>query len=629
MRRAPVAAAAAVLLAFVPGSGRAQVSPGPLAKPHAHLEGNAHCTKCHAPRDEGMDSRCLACHKPIARLRSAGRGLHARTGDVPCARCHPDHAGVDFALIEWEDGSPERFDHRRAGWPLEGKHAQKRCADCHQPKFRKGASKGWLGLDPACGSCHEDPHRGALGGDCGRCHDPSGWKNTPAFDHGATAFPLAGKHAATPCAKCHQPEGRATPVYKPLPHAECSACHADPHGGRLGPSCASCHNPSSFRDVPKTAFDHGRTRYPLLGAHRAVPCARCHDPRSGWGPRPAFATCGGCHRDPHAGQATLAGAQVDCASCHDVAGFRPGTLDRAKHAIDRFPLEGRHARVACAECHRRDERGVVRMRPLHDRCLDCHEDAHGGQLVSRPDRGECSACHDASGWRPSRFGVREHGDLSLPLLGAHARIPCAACHGPQRAKLGPLPPGLPTGTARIALRGIERECAACHRDPHRFEPARECSDCHDATAFVPARVGVAEHGRFAFPLTGAHRAVPCVACHESLRGVRTGTSDLTFRDPRRECAQCHADPHGGQFGSGTAVGCERCHGDDSFRPASRFDHDRDSSFRLGLGHASVPCARCHPSSPGAGGGAIVRYRGVPSKCAACHGSKTPIEGDPS
>ncbi|MBK9690725.1 MAG: hypothetical protein IPO73_03400, partial [Gemmatimonadetes bacterium] len=42
-----------------------QVSPGPLAKPHAELEGTLKCTKCHGGGNAGMKERCLSCHKDI------------------------------------------------------------------------------------------------------------------------------------------------------------------------------------------------------------------------------------------------------------------------------------------------------------------------------------------------------------------------------------------------------------------------------------------------------------------------------------------------------------------------------------------------------------------------------------
>ena len=109
----------------------AQISPGPLAAAHASLDGPLNCTKCHAGGKASMTSRCVSCHREIAWLAERNRGLHARAGRADCATCHPDHAGRDFALVKWPDGSANRFDHARAGWSLEGKHARLSCEKCH------------------------------------------------------------------------------------------------------------------------------------------------------------------------------------------------------------------------------------------------------------------------------------------------------------------------------------------------------------------------------------------------------------------------------------------------------------------------------------------------------------------
>ena len=105
-----------------------------------------------------MTGLCSNCHKEIAWLVERSRGLHGRVRQQRCAECHPDHAGKDFALISWPDGgAPERFDHARAGWPLEGRHARQRCADCHKATFRVSQAArlsqrvppylGWVGLE--------------------------------------------------------------------------------------------------------------------------------------------------------------------------------------------------------------------------------------------------------------------------------------------------------------------------------------------------------------------------------------------------------------------------------------------------------------------------------------------------
>ena len=86
-----------------PAAGRAQISPGPLARPHERLEGSLQCVKCHvggAGRGkEQMTARCSGCHKEIAWLVERSRGLHGRVREQRCAECHPDHAGKDFAPV--------------------------------------------------------------------------------------------------------------------------------------------------------------------------------------------------------------------------------------------------------------------------------------------------------------------------------------------------------------------------------------------------------------------------------------------------------------------------------------------------------------------------------------------------
>ncbi|HEX6943668.1 MAG TPA: cytochrome c3 family protein [Gemmatimonadaceae bacterium] len=153
-----------------------------------------------------------------------------------------------------------------------------------------------------------------------------------------------------------------------------------------------------------------------------------------------------------------------------------------------------------------------------------------------------------------------------------------------------------------------------------------CSACHSATSFRPSLVDGARHDRFAFQLTGAHRAVACVSCHEELR-AKPATSTLLqtargiTRFPAtaassRSCATCHDNPHGSQFASRQDQSCASCHGVESFTPAPRFDHEK-ATFSLRGGHAKVACARCHERKD-VGGVMMTVYRPVSGKCEACH-----------
>ena len=131
-----------------PARAEAQISPGPLARAHEKLEGSLQCATCHgAGGKTAMTAQCLSCHKEIAWLVQRQLGLHAKEGKQACASCHPDHAGRDFALVSWGEGGPKRFDHRRAGWPLEGKHGKVECADCHKAEFRVSPAASLLKRD--------------------------------------------------------------------------------------------------------------------------------------------------------------------------------------------------------------------------------------------------------------------------------------------------------------------------------------------------------------------------------------------------------------------------------------------------------------------------------------------------
>ena len=579
---AGIAATLVLALALGPPVAWAQISPGPLARAHASLDQPSLCFKCHA-RGGGMTQRCLDCHTGIALQRSSGRGLHGREARTKeCAGCHPDHAGRDFDMVRWDEGAAERIDHRRTGYPLTGKHATLACTACHQAKFQRAAATvagarpepahRWLGLGTSCLSCHTDPHKSRFGNDCQKCHTTRGWKGIEA-----------------------------------------------------------------------TRFDHDLTRYPLRGRHEAVRCEQCHDPASATGKKPPFDRCGSCHEDAHAGQATVAAKPADCAACHTVQGFQPSTFTVAMHRRSKYPLEGRHAEVKCASCHPKRASGAaaglgtaaVVLRPAHERCTSCHADAHGGQLAARDDRGTCESCHRVAGWRPSRFTVADHAALAFKLERAHSRTACADCHGLGRRDLPP-PAAAPTlGSAKFAFKLAEKECVRCHYDPHvgRFtapgvRPKPDgCLACHGLDRWRPARVAVEAHRGFGFVLEGAHRAVPCTGCHAELEARPDASSlvlaahpkPLAFDQGRRACIDCHEDIHRAQFKPRRDRGaCEACHGSESWRPATRFAHDRDSRFGLEGAHSRVACATCHPTVKGAGGRAVVRYRGVPVECASCH-----------
>ncbi|MDX2262174.1 MAG: hypothetical protein SFU84_10815 [Gemmatimonadales bacterium] len=656
-----------VLAMLLPGGVTAQISPGPLAKAHQSLEGATKCSQCHGPSRDAMPRLCLNCHKEVTLLVSQGRGYHAReakTSGKSCASCHPDHAGREFAMIAWPAGGRDRFDHRGAGWALEGKHAPLACAKCHIAEYRtdpaalispRKGSAGWLGLETACSSCHktDDPHRNSLGPKCETCHSAEGWSPAPKFDHATSRYPLTGAHEEVTCAKCHlaptlritpDAAGKRVPLYRPLEYAECASCHADPHKGRLSTKCSDCHVTKGFDVLDRRGFNHGLTRYPLLGKHRQVGCERCHG-RDMATPRPASTTCSGCHADRHAGEATLAGAAVDCAGCHRVEGFAPATYTVAQHRSAKYALTGKHQAVRCASCHTATRSApatvsVVHLRVPFATCATCHADPHGGQLAGN----RCEQCHGDAGWKTLRYDLADHRQTTLPLEGRHATMACVDCHGARRTGLPALPATASLGTAAVLFHLSETRCVACHADPHVIpgqprtsDSTATCADCHTAASFRPATVTVASHARYRLPLEGAHRAVPCRDCHTGLPAssplpVRGATLVAAGKPMARvalgvpkgaSCASCHEGPHGTQFATRADSGrCDACHSSDRFVGTLRFDHERQSSFSLKGAHATVACVACHRVES-LNGKAQVRYRPLATSCESCHRTTTP------
>ena len=574
-------------------SAQAQVSPGPLSGSHEELDGPLSCLKCHGRRKQDLRERCLACHQEISWLAANGRGLHGREDLDSCDSCHMEHAGRDVSPVRFKEGSPDRFDHARTRWPLTGKHAATKCGDCHKVEFRKSEAASlskrknvegsFIGLETECTACHADPHRGSLAQDCRQCHLTTTWSATPGFDHAKTGYPLTGKHADVACEKCHRQSTRAVVnsptaprVFKPLPYGQCSDCHRDVHEGRAGPTCSSCHDTGSFRRVRDVTFDHARTRYPLEGKHLQVGCEKCH------GQNP------------------------------------PGGLG------------GAGPRQA----------GAVRRLP-HERCSDCHADAHGGQFVNRPEREECASCHRVQGWKPSTFTVKEHATLQFSLEGRHATAQCAACHAPQSKGPALAIPAETLGSARVALVLGNSTCVSCHTDPHggRFDTggarAQEqgCRSCHGFDAFWPSNLPANDHAALGFSLEGAHATVTCDRCHKQIRPPDSGPQPkpslpriLDAANPllfpaEKSCEACHRskDPHGDQFARRRDNGaCGSCHDEQAFRPAPRFNHDRDTRFPLLRSHGSVACEKCHEGKPDASGQLLVIYSPTIFDCKECH-----------
>jgi hypothetical protein len=144
------------------------------------------CAQCHstrgwdAPRIDHTvwpltgahaEAACDSCHDASRADRLSGRGATYRGAPRECSGCHRDvHAG-QFRLSEpirecdachgTDSFEIESFDHAElASYPLEGAHADLKCAACHaSERLRNGerSVRYRLGYDQ-CADCHADPH---------------------------------------------------------------------------------------------------------------------------------------------------------------------------------------------------------------------------------------------------------------------------------------------------------------------------------------------------------------------------------------------------------------------------------------------------------------------------------------
>ncbi len=570
----------------------------PLLGKHAELK----CEQCHTPARAApdkskqgfgkIDPACTTCHTDV----------HAHKFGANCKQCH--------TFVDWKLAAASGFDHNRTAYKLEGLHKRASCAGCHPPGLPY--AKRYAGRQAAlCTDCHKDPHGGPFasvqqGDKCETCHSVQGF--TPArygiADHERIQFRLEGAHRVVACGGCHVEVKEQPPKLHGTPKT-CEGCHKDPHAGQFVTAegqpraCTACHTVQRF--VPTTGFDHAKSRFPLLGQHTKVLCDACHFRPSAQKPVQFVGlaeACEACHKDIHFGQFRGDGPVKHCGDCH--ATTPKFKIEKFDHAKTRYALDGRHGAVACDKCHKK-VRGPGGQETVHYRlgelkCEACHHNPHAKKAVVVPvvegkgpvEAWTCKRCHATQGWSavPERVEF-DHSTTGTVLTGAHARAPCSGCHRPADRAPG----------------GIPKACTGCHVDPHKNELGTRCTDCHSATSWRAPRT-LPSHESTRFPLTGAHTATECTACHTRVgREIYRGTPTI--------CGDCHLKaalnirkPDHRLLGFGP--GCQGCHSTFSWGPA-RVNHS--VWWPLDGRHATVDCVTCHASGV---------WRGLPTNCLSCH-----------
>jgi hypothetical protein len=361
------------------------------------------------------------------------------------------------------------------------------------------------------------------------------------FSHDQTDFVLRGAHRDVQCAGCHKKDKK----YHEAKH-ECVDCHKDdePHKGKLGKVCNSCHRESTWNDFQ---FDHSKTDFELVGKHKGVECRDCH-PQERYLSVPT--KCFACHEGDDKHEQRFG---RKCKECHAPYGWPEHNFDHDKDTD--FKLTGMHKKVVCNQCHKKGENPYDT--DLKTDCYSCHRfsDEHRGQFGKK-----CEDCHNTKGWAKNKF---DHDDTDFPLRGKHEDVACKDCH-----------PG------ELFEEETSTKCYDCHQhdDVHEGNQGKMCNDCHNEKGWL-GQVKF-DHNLVRFPLLGSHAALACEECHSS--------SD--FKETKFECHTCHKedDIHERRL----SRECGVCHVSNDFK-AWVFDHNEQTDFDLKGSHKGIDCLVCH------------------------------------
>lgn len=226
-----------------------------------------------------------------------------------------------------------------------------------------------------------------------------------------------------------------------------------------------------------------------------------------------------------------------------------------------FSIQGRHALLACSECHPGEVYEVTSIL-----CQDCHDvpPDHTEGIYSN-----CEACHTDSDWSLIGF---DH--ITIALKGGHSNLSCLNCHQAD------------------SYHGLSPDCESCHVLPVHHLPAQDqtCIECHTVNSWSPA-----EFDHTVYELSGKHVRISCKECH--IGGQYEGTSAL--------CEDCHNAP--AEHIMGINETCEVCHTVDNWNIIT-FYHE---VFSLTEGHQNVSCSDCHEDK---------EYDMASNLCESCHGA---------
>jgi hypothetical protein len=149
-----------------------------------------------------------------------------------------------------------------------------------------------------------------------------------------------------------------------------------------------------------------------------------------------------------------------------------------------------------------------------------------------------------------------------------------------------------------------KQCLTCHSEHNgkNFQLIR-----FDPTKF--------DHNITGYTLSTPHAKQDCKVCHnvKYIADAKIKAKKSSYLGLNQECLTCHADYHLRTL----STTCLTCHVPESFKPASKFNHD-NARFKLAGKHKAVDCLKCHKVTVN-DGKKFQQFRGIEYiNCASCH-----------
>ena len=240
----------------------------------------------------------------------------------------------------------------------------------------------------------------------------------------------------------------------------------------------------------------------------------------------------------------------------------------------------------CSNCHE-----VLNKERQSSLCRACHENIdkdlkskkgfHGLNKSVRTKA--CNSCHlDHIGRNADIINLDKrtfpHNTTDFPLKGAHKNLVCNSCHKPDKK-----------------YRQAKSQCHECHtNDPHKGKLGQQCTKCHSQVHWTDMGFN---HEKTDFKLIGQHKETECKSCHINNK----------YKNTPKSCYSCHSvdDVHNSKNGKK----CGKCHASTSWKK-HRFNHDKETKFKLLGRHKGIVCNACHIKSA---------YKvKIKSECVSCH-----------